>query len=70
MIIKTEIRLGKKPSNTKLNEIIFLRFQLAAPIKTNIIKKYKTEKLFNILGSKYLKKNLSNKIVKNGKIPK
>ena len=70
IIIKTEVRLGIKPIKIIKGEIFFLRFQLTAPVKTKIIIEQKMQKLLTILYSRDLKKNLSNKIIKNGKSPK
>ena len=69
MIIKIDTKLGIKPIKTIRNGILFLRSQLIAPIKTKIIIEQKTKKSLAILLSKYLRKNLSNKIIKNGKRP-
>ena len=56
IIIRTEAKLGIKPINKIISEIFFLRFQLTAPIKTNIISEYKMKKSLTILESKILKK--------------
>ena len=69
-IIKTEIRLGMKPININLFEIFFFISQLIAPIKTNIINEKNIIKSFIMLGLNQYKKNLSNKIIINGEIPK
>ena len=69
-IIKTEHKLGIKPIITKYIEIFSFKFQLIAPIKTNIIIAYKIVKSFNTSGLNMLKKTLSIIINKNGKNPK
>ncbi len=68
--MKIDRKLGKKPRNTNTGAIFFFKFQLIAPIKTNIINEQKKEKSFNILVSKYFKKNLSNRMIKKGRRPK
>ena len=50
-----------KPINKIISEIFFLRFQLTAPIKTNIISEYKIKKSLTILESKILKKKYQTK---------
>ena len=55
-INRTEAKLGINQINKIISEILFLRFQLTAPIKTNIINKYKMKKSLTILESKILKK--------------
>ena len=68
--MKTDRKLGIKPNNMNVGERFFFKFQLRAPIKTNIINEQIIVNSFTILGLRYCNKNLSNRIIKNGKTPK